>query len=187
MLGEKILAHEGRSLHCGHHRGHLRHASKCHRCSNRRKTISKPDFQSQHTHISIPQTGQKCGPECPSQISTRPLPECGDDHRSPGLNEDFERTDISLQQIAQADVVIMVLSCEMALSRSEMNFIGDHLSDRHFGLFFVWNRYDSIRDNPDECENTLDQTQSLVTTMPPSAICLPVMPCWPNQQGCPAA
>ena len=39
----------------------------------------------------------------------------------------------------------------MALSRSEMNFIETHLSDRHFGLFFVWNRFDAIRDVPEEC------------------------------------
>lgn len=112
------------------------------------------------THIAIPQTGQSA---VQSVRVKYPLDLCQNAVTiidSPGLNEDFERTDISLQQIAQADVVIMVLSCEMALSRSEMNFIETHLSDRHFGLFFVWNRYDSIRDNPDECEALTSRSDS---------------------------
>ena len=34
---------------------------------------------------------------------------------SPGLNEDWSRTQTSLREIAQADVLMLVLSCEMAL------------------------------------------------------------------------
>ena len=112
------------------------------------------------THIALPQTGQSA---VQSVQVKYPLDLCQNAVTiidSPGLNEDFERTDISLQQIAQADVVIMVLSCEMALSRSEMNFIETHLSNRHFGLFFVWNRYDSIRDNPEECEALTSRSDS---------------------------
>ncbi|MGC6510244.1 MAG: dynamin family protein [Myxococcota bacterium] len=103
------------------------------------------------THIAISQTGKNSNAKV--QVNY-PLDLCQNAVTiidSPGLNEHFERTDISLQQIAQADAVIMVLSCEMALSRSEMNFIETHLSDRHFGLFFVWNRFDAIRDVPEEC------------------------------------
>ena len=112
------------------------------------------------THIAIPKSGR-------SNIEKvqvfYPLDLCQNAVTiidSPGLNEHWERTDISLQQIAQADAVIMVLSCEMALSRSEMSFIETHLSDRHFGLFFVWNRFDAIRDDPEELAALQERSDS---------------------------
>ena len=60
---------------------------------------------------------------------------------SPGLNEDWRRTQISLQELTKADAAVMVLSCEMALSRSELDFITAQLSERKSGIFFVWNRF----------------------------------------------
>jgi|GEM_PF-3025949 len=69
---------------------------------------------------------------------------------SPGLNEDWSRTQTSLREIAQADVLILVLSCEMALSQSEQQFIQSHLLPYRDRLFFVWNRADAIWDKPEE-------------------------------------
>lgn len=69
---------------------------------------------------------------------------------SPGLNEDWRRTQISLQELTKADAAVMVLSCEMALSRSELDFITAQLSERKSGIFFVWNRYDAIWNDNEE-------------------------------------
>ncbi|MBM75479.1 MAG: hypothetical protein CMK59_08750 [Proteobacteria bacterium] len=71
---------------------------------------------------------------------------------SPGLNEDWRRTEASLQEITRSDAVVMVLSCEMALSLSELDFIETQLGETTNGLFFVWNRYDSIWNNPEEIQ-----------------------------------
>lgn len=69
---------------------------------------------------------------------------------SPGLNEDWSRTQTSLKEIAQADVLMLVLSCEMALSQSEQLFIQSHLLPYKDRLFCLWNRADSIWDKPEE-------------------------------------
>jgi hypothetical protein len=79
---------------------------------------------------------------------------------SPGLNEDWRRTRISLREVAKADAAVMVLSCEMALSRSEMDFIRTHLADRKAGLFFIWNRYDSIWENNEEIASLRERSAS---------------------------
>jgi len=69
---------------------------------------------------------------------------------SPGLNENWSRTQTSLREIAQADVLMLVLSCEMALSQSEQLFIQSHLQPYQDRLFFLWNRADAIWDKPAE-------------------------------------
>ncbi|MEC7985397.1 MAG: dynamin family protein [Myxococcota bacterium] len=79
---------------------------------------------------------------------------------SPGLNEDWRRTQISLQELSKADAVVMVLSCEMALSRSEMDFIQSRLLDRKLGTFFVWNRYDAIWNDNEEIAALRERSQS---------------------------
>ena len=79
---------------------------------------------------------------------------------SPGLNEDWRRTQISLTELSQADAVIMVLSCEMALSRSEMDFIESRLLDRKVGSFFVWNRYDAVWNDDLEIAALRERSQS---------------------------
>lgn len=75
---------------------------------------------------------------------------------SPGLNEDWSRTQTSLKEIAQADVILLILSCEMALSQSEQEFIQSHLLPYKDHLFFVWNRADAIWDKPQE-QQALEQ------------------------------
>ena len=82
---------------------------------------------------------------------------------SPGLNEDWRRTQISLTELNQADAVIMVLSCEMALSRSEMDFIESRLLNRSMGSFFVWNRYDAVWNNDQEIAALRERSQSRLT------------------------
>ena len=81
---------------------------------------------------------------------------------SPGLNEDWSRTKASLREIATADALLLVLSCEMALSRSEMEFINSHLRPHQQRLFFIWNRYDSIWDDPVEESALRDRSDTFL-------------------------
>ena len=79
---------------------------------------------------------------------------------SPGLNEDWKRTQVSLTELNKADAVIMVLSCEMALSRSEMDFIESRLIHHNAGSFFVWNRYDAVWNDDQEIAALRSRSQS---------------------------
>ncbi|MAA77637.1 MAG: hypothetical protein CL916_00130 [Deltaproteobacteria bacterium] len=79
---------------------------------------------------------------------------------SPGLNEDWKRTQVSLTELNKADAVIMVLSCEMALSRSEMDFIESRLMHHNAGSFFVWNRYDAVWNDDQEIAALRSRSQS---------------------------
>jgi GTPase Era involved in 16S rRNA processing len=102
-------------------------------------------------HQSLPESErpiEKVIIEYPSRLSHQALTFID----SPGLNEDWNRTRTSLREIAQADVLILVLSCEMALSQSEQLFIQTHLLPYTDRLFFLWNRADAIWDKPVEQE-----------------------------------
>lgn len=79
---------------------------------------------------------------------------------SPGLNEDWKRTQVSLTELNKADAIIMVLSCEMALSRSEMDFIESRLLHHTAGSFFVWNRYDAVWNDDQEIAALRSRSQS---------------------------
>lgn len=64
---------------------------------------------------------------------------------SPGLNEHHVRNEIALDYLPKADAMILVLSCEQALSASEIAFLEENVRGtglRH--VFFVWNRYLSL-------------------------------------------
>lgn len=70
---------------------------------------------------------------------------------SPGLNEHEVRNELALEYLPKADALLIVLSCEQALSASEMAFVerlGTHL--RH--VFFLWNRYDSLTSPEDRAD-----------------------------------
>lgn len=71
---------------------------------------------------------------------------------SPGLNEHAGRDAVALGALPEADALVVVLSCEMALSQSELRFIDEQLADRDLGrsVFFVWNRYDAVAGQPEE-------------------------------------
>lgn len=73
---------------------------------------------------------------------------------SPGLNEHHTRTEVALDYLPRADALVMVLSCEMALSQSELGFIDDTLGGRDLSnVFFLWNRYDAVADSPDDLDD----------------------------------
>ncbi len=70
---------------------------------------------------------------------------------SPGLNEHLSRERITLGDLPRADAVLMVLSCEQQLARTERDFVHTHLGTADLAhAFFVWNRFDAVRDDPDE-------------------------------------
>lgn len=64
---------------------------------------------------------------------------------SPGLNEHLTRTRLALDYLAGADAVLVVLSCQQALSASELEFIDRELAGRNLRhVFFVWNHLDTL-------------------------------------------
>jgi GTPase SAR1 family protein len=81
-----------------------------------------------------------------------PLPLCRNSVEivdSPGLNEHRTRTEVTKSFLAEADAMVLVLSCEQALSESERRFIDADLQDRDLrDVFFIWNRFDVVRDSP---------------------------------------
>ena len=73
---------------------------------------------------------------------------------SPGLNENKVRTEVTREFLFQADALMLVLSCEMFLSESEVKFLETELKDRDLrDVFFVCNRYDAVRDSQEDLED----------------------------------
>ena len=73
---------------------------------------------------------------------------------SPGLNEHAVRTALALEDLPRADAVLLVLSCEQQLGHTERMFLEQNLpvgaDGRLANVFFLWNRYDAIADDPIE-------------------------------------
>jgi GTPase SAR1 family protein len=70
---------------------------------------------------------------------------------SPGLNEHRSRTEVTREFLTEADAMVMVLSCQQALSQSELTFIKEELKGRDAGdVFFLWNYYDAVQDSPED-------------------------------------
>lgn len=70
---------------------------------------------------------------------------------SPGLNEHLSRERITLDDLPRADAVLMVLSCEQQLARTERDFVHAHLGTSDLAhAFFLWNRFDAVRGDADE-------------------------------------
>jgi hypothetical protein len=86
-----------------------------------------------------------------------PLPLCKNNVQivdSPGLNEHKTRTKVALDFLSKADVLVLVLSCQQALSQSELAFIDDQLGGRNLRhVFFIWNHFDAIVDSPDDIDD----------------------------------
>ena len=86
---------------------------------------------------------------------------------SPGLNEHAIRTALALEDLPRADAVVLVLSCEQQLGHTELAFIDRQLTAGPDGalsnVFFVWNRFDAIRDDPVEV-TALDALTARVLT-----------------------
>ena len=70
---------------------------------------------------------------------------------SPGLNEHQIRNDLAMEYLPRADALLVVLSCEQALSASELAFI-DGLGKELHHVFFLWNRYDALTTPEDRAE-----------------------------------
>jgi hypothetical protein len=86
-----------------------------------------------------------------------PLPLCKNNVQivdSPGLNEHKTRTKVALDFLSKADALVLVLSCQQALSQSELAFIDDQLGGRNLRhVFFIWNHFDAIVDSPDDIDD----------------------------------
>ena len=68
---------------------------------------------------------------------------------SPGLNEHAARTRLALDHLATADALMLVLSCQQPLTRSELDFLERDLAGRNLRhVFFVWNHLDALDADP---------------------------------------
>lgn len=68
---------------------------------------------------------------------------------SPGLNEHAARTRLALDHLATADALMLVLSAQQPLTRSELAFLDRDLAGRNLRhVFFVWNHLDALDDDP---------------------------------------
>lgn len=66
---------------------------------------------------------------------------------SPGLNEAETRTKVTLDYLAKADAILMVLNAEALCARDEMEFIENNLKLQGFeDPFFLVNRFDLIKE-----------------------------------------
>ena len=80
---------------------------------------------------------------------------------SPGLNEHLTRTRLALDYLAGADAVLVVLSCQQALSSSELAFIDRELAGRNLRhVFFVWNHVDTLGGNEAEIAAVQARTEA---------------------------
>ncbi len=67
---------------------------------------------------------------------------------SPGLNEDIQRQEITLEYLKTVDVVLFVIACDFPISSSEMQVIEMIRDAGHEDIFFVCNRINMI--SPEE-------------------------------------
>ena len=64
---------------------------------------------------------------------------------SPGLNEHATRTRVTMEYLARADAILMVLNAQQLCSEREMAFIAEDLKNQGFtDPFFVVNRFDCV-------------------------------------------
>ena len=70
---------------------------------------------------------------------------------SPGLNEHETREKVTTDYLSKVDAILFVLTCEALASKGELDFINNHLiTAGHEDIFFVCNRFDSIRKKEQE-------------------------------------
>lgn len=82
---------------------------------------------------------------------------------SPGLNEHRTRTAIALDYMAASDALILVLSCQQALSASELSFIDHELAGRNLRhVFFVWNHHDAVAGSPEDEADVRKRTEAAI-------------------------
>jgi GTPase SAR1 family protein len=82
---------------------------------------------------------------------------------SPGLNEHRTRTALALDYLAQSDALVLVLSCQQALSASELSFIDHELAGRNLRhVFFVWNHVDSVAGSAEDEADVRRRTETAI-------------------------
>ncbi|NUT42234.1 MAG: hypothetical protein HOV86_19840 [Thermoactinospora sp.] len=70
---------------------------------------------------------------------------------SPGLNEAPERERVTLAYLEQADVLVFVVDCQAAMSRSEQLFLDVHVKARgHEDVFYVGNKINLVEEDERE-------------------------------------
>ncbi|MYW02138.1 dynamin family protein [Streptomyces sp. SID3343] len=70
---------------------------------------------------------------------------------SPGLNEAPEREKVTLNYLEQADVLVFVVDCQAAMSRSEQLFLDVHVKARgHEDVFYVGNKINLVEEEERE-------------------------------------
>ena len=70
---------------------------------------------------------------------------------SPGLNEAPERERVTLNYLEQADVLVFVVDCQAAMSRSEQLFLDVHVKARgHEDVFYVGNKINLVEEEERE-------------------------------------
>ena len=73
---------------------------------------------------------------------------------SPGLNEHKTRTKIALDFLSRVDAMVVVFSCQQALSQTELSFIDEQLKGRNLRhVFFLWNHFDVIAGDAGDIED----------------------------------
>lgn len=83
---------------------------------------------------------------------------------SPGLNDTEERNEISLGFIRQSHAVVFVMNAVQAIAETERRYLDNYIKDRNIPIFFILNRWDSIRESlidPDD-EDDLRQKEAAV-------------------------
>lgn len=64
---------------------------------------------------------------------------------SPGLNENAERTKVTMEYLSQADAIIMLMAADKACAQTEMEFVENILKVNGYDdIFFPVNRFDII-------------------------------------------
>ncbi len=79
---------------------------------------------------------------------------------SPGLNENPERTKVTMEYLRSADAIIMLLIADKACAQNEMDFIRLDLNGNGFeDAFFPVNRFDLIRERERERVKTFVESR----------------------------
>jgi GTPase SAR1 family protein len=71
---------------------------------------------------------------------------------TPGLNESETRAKVTMEYLAKADAILLVLAADKLCAQDEMDFIENNLNAYGFtDLFFVVNRFDLIPERQKDC------------------------------------
>ena len=80
---------------------------------------------------------------------------------SPGLNEDVQRQEITLEYLKTVDIVLFTIACDFPVSSSEMQVLETIKDAGHEYIFFVCNRINMI--TTDERQMVMDRCMSMLS------------------------